>query len=201
MLITRDFTLHNALLSIIGGISTYRNMDELIYYINSIDAAMKYLFIIDNRFPYLEIAKVEKTLRHSNINAIFLVMQMSKVPYNILGYSHYNQMKIDGKLSNIVNSITYCIDNNDVPNKISHLRYLGIPKLEVDIMKISILEGDMKSVAKRMNMPVKKIYLHRELLYKRLGLPNVNQAFLYILNHYPDDNFNRNEIKVGGYFR
>lgn len=190
VLITRDFTLRNALSYYIDSLYTHQDMDVLTYHINKDNADLKYLFLIDNRYPFSEIVKIEEALKNRDIKACFFVIRMSKVAYNILGYSRCYQVQFEGSLIDIIPSIISFNDDDCTLFELNHFNYLDVNKFEIDMMKLSIFEENIKSVAKRMDVPVKKIYLYRELLCKRLGLPNVNQAFLYILNHYPGSNFN-----------
>lgn len=196
VLITKDFTLLNALSYYIDGLYTHQDMDVLTYHINKDNADLKYLFLIDNRYPFSEIVKIEEALRNRDIKACFFVIQMSKIAYNILGYSRYYQVQFEGSLVDIIPSIISFNDYDYTSFKFdqfiqfNQFNHLSVSKFEIDMMKLSIFEENIKSVAKKMDVPVKRIYLYRELLYKRLGLPNINQAFLYILNHCPGNNFN-----------
>ncbi|HBT4732674.1 TPA: hypothetical protein MB315_004555 [Klebsiella quasipneumoniae subsp. similipneumoniae] len=196
ILITQDFILHTALHHYIDSIVMYQDMDDLVNSINRGNAELTYQFIIDNRYPFSESVKVEKALKLKNINARFLVIQISNIAYHILGYSHYFHVTFVGNFSKSIQSIISFVEKNDVSSETRLFNRSVISVFEIELLKLFLYEKSISSVANKMNMPVKKVYLYRELLYKKLGLPNFNQAFLYMLKHYPGHSINEKALKV-----
>lgn len=194
ILITQDLFLHKALHHYIDNLTIYKDMDELVNYIVMGGGDVKYLFIIDNRYPFSESVKVEKAIIHKNINARFLVIQVSNLAHHALGYPNYFHVQFERSLNNIARSIVSFVEGGR-EGKINAFNHSVISKVDIDILKSFIFGEDVSSVANKMNVPVKKIYLYRELLYKKLGLPNFNHAFLYVLKHHPEVDFNEKILK------
>lgn len=194
VLITQDFFLYKALHHYIDSIKTYKDMDKLVNDINMDNDEVTYLFIVDNRYPFSESIKVESAIIHKNIKARFLVIQVSNLAHHVLGYSHYFHVRFEKNLYNMVSSILAFVagEGGGEKNVINHS---VISKIDIEILKYFIFGESVSSVASKMDMSEKKIYLYRELLYKKLGLHNFNQAFLYILKHHPDNSFNERKLK------
>lgn len=200
ILITQDFILHTALHYYIDSLIVHQDMDELVHHIHTESNELKYVFLIDNRYPFAESVKVENALRHKCIKASFLAIQMSNIAYHILGYSHYSYVKFGHNLRKSIDSIISFVDKGElsIDNRVVNQSFIS--KFEITMLECFIFEGGVSSVASKMNMPVKKIYLYRELLYKKLGLPNFNQAFLYFKQHFPVsdfNDFNEKKLKMG----
>ncbi|MHC9516592.1 hypothetical protein ACWH2Z_22875 [Enterobacter mori] len=190
ILITQDFVLHKALHHYIDGITIHKDMDKLVDYILTGNSDVKYLFIIDNRYPFSESVKVERAIMHKNINARSLVIQVSNLAHHTLGYSNYFHVRFGRDLNNIARAITSFVEGGR-EGSVNIFNHSIVSKVDIEILKSFIFGEDISSVANKMNVPVKKIYSYRELLYKKLGLSNFNQALLYVIKHHPGFDFNK----------
>lgn len=196
ILISQDFILYTALHHYIDSLVMHQDMDGLVNSINKGNAELTYLIIIDNRYPFSKSVKVEMALRINDIIARFLVIQISNNAYHILGYSHHFHVAFGGGFGESIKSIISFVEKDDVPSEFRFLDRSSISMFELKLLKSFLIEENISSVADKMDMPVKKVYFYRELLYKKLGLSNFNQVFLYFVNHYPELNLNEISLNI-----
>ncbi|MFP2693929.1 hypothetical protein ACLETS_23165 [Enterobacter ludwigii] len=184
ILISKDNYLFGALKEFIRDLNFFNNESTYSFIEDFSFNGKNLCVLVDNRVPFIFVKKFMFFLMELGYKVKIIVLVMREVAFYKKGFHRIEIFDMRREFNSCANSIISSIEKTMQMKKITGFMSMpNINELDLDIFELSKSGMDIREISSRLNMPVKRIYFHRERLYKGMGFSNYHQSSIFMLRN------------------